>query len=244
MGVKRNGKATQRGVLIPTLNGGTKQLTWPRVALAIPLERTVPGAVFHSFLRIVQRGHPVMALPYMRTDTARNEFASHLLKSQFTHILMLDLDHAHPADIVERLARWVVEDPTRLIVSGMYFRRGEPYEPVAWIRGSNGIYHSLAEWDAAGGLVQVHALGTGAMLISREVFERLPRPWFAYVYNEDGETSNGEDMYFCKLCETHGIAMWLDTTTVSPHLTDGWIDERAYRNYQREHPRETVEVPL
>lgn len=226
------------GLLVPQ---SVKQKPWPRIVIGMPVERTISQHAFFGFLRIFQRGYPFIKVAYTRADIARNTFASQLLETDFTHLLMLDTDHVHPSDIVERLGRWVKEDPTRWVVSGLYFRRGPPFDPLIYIE-RDGDLKPLAQWEE--GLIQVDAVGTGAILIARQVFETIPGPpWFYYEYNnvhEDRWTT--EDIVFCWLCREHGIDIWCDTTTVSPHLISTSIDESAFKQYMAEHPLKTMEV--
>ncbi|RPJ24411.1 MAG: glycosyltransferase family 2 protein [Planctomycetaceae bacterium] len=156
---------------------------WPRIVVGVPMERTMAHAddVFFNFLAIAQNGVPFIKQNYTRTDVARNKMAMQLLQSDFTHLLMLDVDHIHPTDIVQRLARWVVADPGKQVIGGLNFRRGEPYEPCCFLIGPDGRYYAPAEWER--GLVKVDIIGTGSILISREVFERMQPPWFYNIYD-------------------------------------------------------------
>lgn len=211
---------------------------YPRVLVGIPLERNVPHAskTFHRFLEIAAQGPVIMNQSYTRTDLARNRFAMKLLESQFTHLLMLDLDHVHPVDIVQRLARWVLADPGRLVVGGLNFRRSEPYEPCCFVRDKNGLLASPAKWTP--GLMRVDYLGTGSIMIHRKVFEMLEPPWFFNIYDDElrwADTWPGEDIGFNQKCTDAGIELFVDTSTTSPHLTDGLVTESTFNNYLQKH---------
>jgi hypothetical protein len=204
----------------------------PRVMVGVLPERNgVPSPdILFDLIAIAQRGHPFVRIPYTRTDLARNSLAEHLLSEErFTHVLMLDADHRHPHDIVERLSRWVIEDPSRQVVAGLAFRRGAPFDPCMYMEADNGQVYVPDEWQ---GLLRVDLAGTAAMMISREVFERIPRPWFAFDYSGAAKREYpGEDMWFCRRCKEHGIPIWVDTTTVSPHLIENWVTEGTFRSY-------------
>jgi hypothetical protein len=163
----------------------------------------------------------------MRCDVARNTYAADLLKSEHTHLLMLDSDHIHPPDIVQRLARWMVEDPARLVVGGLNFRRGEPFDPCAYVKDEDGAVLGLTDW---GDLVECHSIGTGCILISREVFERIPPPWFGYDVTAFPEYPS-DDIFFCNLCRQHDIKLFCDTTTTSPHLIESAVGKDTFVNY-------------
>jgi hypothetical protein len=206
-----------------------------RVVVAIPMERTVSDHAFNAFWEIARKGWPAFHRPYGRTDIHRNVFAQMLLNSEFTHLVMLDADHIHPPDVVERLVRWIWLDPDKLVIGGLHFRRGEPFEPCAFIFGSDGHLHAPAEWEP--GLIKVDAIGHGTLLVSRKVFERIPGPWWCYDYSRYGEgIFPSEDMWFSRLCREHGIDMWCDTTLTSPHLITNVVDADTFRRYVADHP--------
>ena len=218
---------------------GNGDKPWPRVVIGMPMERSIPQCGVWSLAQLAQLGYPLFQLPYTRVDVARNQFARDLLKSDFTHILMLDDDHKHPPEIVERLTRWVVQDKTRMVISAFVQRRGEPYDPCMYFpSGDGGLYSPV---DFPEGLIQVRNqygpgwVGTGAVLISREVFEKIPWPWFAYEYTKEDEYPT-EDVYFSKKCIEYGIDVWVDTTVECPHLTERFITKELYMQYIAEHP--------
>jgi glycosyltransferase involved in cell wall biosynthesis len=208
-----------------------------RAIIGVPIERAISYAdeVFWAFISIAQQGWPFIKLPYTRIDVARNKFAMHMLNSDFTHLVMLDVDHEHHANVVKRLVRRVEEDPARLVVSGLNFRRGQPYEPIAFVCRDQATY-SVADW-APGEMIPVDLIGCGCVIISREVFERLPGPpWF---WNDYGGAAldnwPGEDIVFSRLCRQKGIELWIDTATSSDHLIDGRVNEAVYRAYMDAH---------
>lgn len=205
---------------------------WPRIVVYIPMFPALPHApeVFYDFLVIAQQAPDLMKSDYKRTDVARNLAAEKLLEGEHTHILMLDADHKHPANIVQRLASWVIDDPERLIVGGLNFRRGGNFDPCVGVIGVNGGFYTPYEWDD--GLIEVDRLGTGSVLISREVFERLERPWFYYPYDRvDEQFYPSEDYPFSKKCREAGIRLWCDTGLVSPHAMTTFVDENTYREH-------------
>lgn len=206
---------------------------YPRVLVGIPMERAISHAdkVFWQFMAIAKQGPAFLPIPYMRTDLYRNKAAANLLQSDFTHLLMLDVDHIHPVNIIQQLARWVLLDRKKFqVIGGLNFRRGEPYEPCAFQVDNNGDIYTMAEWEQ--GLVKVDALGTGSILIAREVFEQLEPPWFFNDYSEAWKDNYpGEDIGFSAKCRAAGIGLYVDTTTTSPHMIDSQVTEETYRSY-------------
>lgn len=213
--------------------------TGVKVVIGLPLERNIRDMAFLGLLQCLRKGWPMFPRLYGRTDINRNEFARQLLDSDYTHLLMLDTDHIHPPDVVERLVRWVIEDPKRLVVGGLHFRRGEPYDPCMFIKDKDGAYHAPVEWPK-NSLLKVDSMGHGSILIAREVFERLPGPWWQYTYDKWTPAFNwvfpSEDIYFCDLCMKHGIDLWCDTSQTSPHMIDALVDGEAFQKWLADHP--------
>lgn len=201
------------------------------VLVGIPLERNVNAIAFNHLVDILRRGYPYIKAGYRLTPVQRNTFGEELLKSKHTHLLMLDTDHQHPIDIVERLSRWWKEDSSKRIIGALCFRRGEPFDPLAFIREKDGSFRTLAEWPKT--LIRVQAVGSGAILIHRSVFEEMPFPWFETRY--ENRVSIGEDIVFCHKAEDAGIGMWCDMTTVSPHIMESLVDESSFRNWLETH---------
>lgn len=211
---------------------------YPKILLFVPMFPALPYAsdVFYDFMAIAARGPAILRSGCHRVDMAREKACEQFMETDFTHILMLDADHKHPPDIIQQLAKWVIEDPDKLVVGGLNFRRTPPYDPCAYIIQDN-EYHTLLDWDP--GLLEVDRVGTGSILIAREVFERLKKPWF-YIHAEHIEKEGfvSDDIAFCLNCTDAGIRLWVDTVTQSPHMTQAFIAEETYKQYVKEHLRE------
>jgi len=131
----------------------------------------------------------------------RQLLANRALESKADYILWLDSDMHFPKDTVDRL---LAHDKD--IVAATYSTRVKPLRSVAFINQ----YDLDARLDAKTGLHKVWAVGMGCMLVSRKVFEVLPKPWFAHVYNEVEDNFVGEDVYFCKQAAEHGFKTFID----------------------------------
>jgi len=213
---------------------------FPRVLVSFLLERSISYAdlVFPSIVQIAAQGPVVLNMPYQRTDLARNKAAIELLKTDFTHLLMLDIDHIHPHDIVQRLSRWVLADPKKFqVVGGLNFRRSEPHDPCAYTYDETDQSMWTVEWDENTEIVEVDRLGTGSILIAREVFETIEPPWFYNDYSQVwADKWPGEDIGFSRKCKDAGIKMWVDCKTTSPHITNAVVDESSWRRWKEANP--------
>jgi len=205
---------------------------YPRILTGVLQERAMSHAsyLFYDFWDIAMQGVPIIKMPYIRTELARNKMAIQLLLSDYTHLLMLDIDHRHPIEIIQRLARWVLLKPEVQVVGGLNFRRGAPFDPCVGYWADEEKDDTLARpvaWER--GLMPIDMLGTGSILIAREVFELIPPPWFAFDYSFVwADKWPGEDIWFSKLCDEYGVKKYVDTTCTSPHMTVAMINEDTY----------------
>jgi hypothetical protein len=139
----------------------------------------------------------------------RNQLAEAMLADpRFGALFFCDHDMVPPADTVERLLAHHVG-----IVGALYFGRIPPYYAQAGFTNPGGWLRPLERF---GGRQEVDVCGTGALLIRREVFEAVPRPWFKHPYPDP--IVGGEDSYFCKMATGSGIQTYCDTDLAVGHL--------------------------
>lgn len=139
-------------------------------------------------------------------DWARNALANSFLEGKdpytgenFTHALWLDDDHIFNPDMACRLAAVSELD----MVSAVYYQRTSPYHPAAYVKDDSG--NEFRHWplmDIPPTIVEVDAVGFGALLMRREVMEKTPKPWFTIDWQA------GEDIAFCKRAKDSGFRIW------------------------------------
>lgn len=216
-----------------------------RIWWAILPERNMYDVSYRNGLRLAyaagRRGHIPIYAQYGRTDVTRQGMCEVFLQMGARPddtLVMLDVDHEHPIDIIDRLARHDVP-----VCVPLMFRRQEPYQACAFRRGADGALHHLASFPP--GLLKMDAVGSGAIAIQRRALTKILDaglgPWlFKYEYLETNAPS--EDMYFSKLCEKAGVEMYVDTTIETPHITLGFIDRGVYDSFIADHPDEMGEL--
>lgn len=212
------------------------------VLLCIPFGEVIFGDTFGYLAAIIQKGWLLHYRGGGSITVHRNEFAMELLKHPTCeYLVMLDQDHAHPADIVERLMMHALQDREKKIISGLNYRRGVPYEPMAYIRHGDKHCRYEGEFDGES-LYSVDAVATCAMLVHRSVFETIPGPWFEDNYKRYAEhVFSGEDLDFCRKARNAGFKIWVDSSLTSPHRTTCWVDKAFYDAWREanEMPEET-----
>lgn len=181
-------------------------------------------------------GYSYITSNCQRTDVARNKLCAafrKLAQDPNDVLVMLDGDHTHPYDTIERL---VAHDPAQGVVGALAFRRGEPFFPCYFLRDVHGKLSIPLEWT--GDLTPCVVVGTGAIAIRRWVLDKIadagyPAPFF-YEY-DDAMFATGEfrseDITFGLICEKLGISHYCDTALITPHLITSAVDQTAWAQY-------------
>lgn len=159
---------------------------------------------------------------------ARNLLANDFLKSECDTMLFIDADMTfNPNDII-RLLAWTSK-PDRNIVGG-----------VGCARKKQTTYYSMLDQDEDGnllmdrmGLVRAKRMGTGFMMIQREVIETLTAAHPEWEYHDASANRDlhslfdfmstregyiGEDYLFCDRARAHGFEVWIDPTIKLGHM--------------------------
>jgi hypothetical protein len=177
-------------------------------------------------------------------QSARNHLADLFLKNkEFTHMMFIDADIGFEAIDIIHMINADVD-----VIGGVY-----PRKKIAWNRVRDAIaagvpddklpehtgdmvIHMLDDADKAivkaGEPFEVKGIGTGFMLIKREVFEKLIGVVDTYV-NDDEEVENeffflkkhpengkqlSEDYTFCHVCRENGIKVYIAPWAAFSHV--------------------------
>lgn len=101
------------------------------------------------------------------TDMNRDAGVAGFLNREADWLMWLDDDTVPPTGFLNHLLSL-----GREFVGGLYFLGGEPYNPIAYMRDQEGLYHPIYEY-AHGALIPVDSIGMGCTLIHRSVYERI-----------------------------------------------------------------------
>lgn len=203
------------------------------VLIGFPCERTVMNQALDGMAGVIYRaalhGWDIFNFGYRFTDVARNQMAEKLLESDNEWLCMLDSDHRHAPDVVEALLACALAFPEQVdVMSGLNYRRGYPYEPMAYRYNAEGRLRPLYTWGE--GMIEVDAVATCACLIHRRVFEALKPPWFWFSYSEDGRWQGEDINFFKRLKRETPFRVWVHPQITSPHfIVDEIGDDRRYR---------------
>lgn len=151
----------------------------------------------------------------LEVAVARNMLTTMFLEqTDATHLLFWDDDILPPPDGLMRL----LEDNAP-IVSGFYVSRQPPAQPVVYQRLPplrKHLYQPVAPQHP--GLFYADGVGAGFLLIRREVFERIPRPWFQFLCGRPRGENISEDFYFCEKAIKAGYKILVDGRVSCGHV--------------------------
>lgn len=195
-----------------------------KISIAICTNRQVKAKTVLSLLGVVAHTeheiHPVVATEGFTTAENRNYCVYQALKNGSDFLLFVDDDMTFDADTIDRLLAHGKE-----IVGVASNSRVLPKSPTVGLMDENGEYMhpdrtSPHKMKIPESLFKAFFVGTGVMLIDMKVFEKLPKPWFKFTMDDNGQVTKGEDGYFCEQARAHGIDIWCDPTLSIGHIGD------------------------
>jgi len=144
---------------------------------------------------------------------ARNDACRALLDSSHSHLFFLDDDHGFaPVILAQLLARNLD------VVCGTYLLRSWPFHVCAfrsWKDDTRVSGRPLVLAPGLKGLQKVKVTGCGVLLITREVIQMIPSPWFTMGIMDSDHIS--EDFTFFRRVEDAGYDAWLDLDVIVGH---------------------------
>jgi hypothetical protein len=136
-------------------------------------------------------------------DNNRNFIVETFQQSKMDYLLMIDSDVIPQGNILD-----MVNHDKDVVSAFIKTYKGTEIIPLAMnkVDGGYKVYATLER-----GLNKVDATGTGCMMIKKEVFDKLAKPYFQFQYDKEGRLTNGEDFNFCDKINDAGMEVWFDT---------------------------------
>ncbi len=195
-------------VAVPSRDVHTKQIDGELAGLIFNMQNEKEYEIEYEIFG----GQPV--------ELARNNLVKRFLETDCEYILMVDDDIVPPRDILD-MARHGKD-----IVAGLCyaFNPRTGIFPVAYEKVEKG--HFRGNLDLIGrdsevenkGLKKVYLVGSGCILISRRVFDRIEEPYFRFIYNDEvTKIEDSEDFDFCRRAVSAGFEVYIDTDRVCGH---------------------------
>jgi hypothetical protein len=147
-------------------------------------------------------------------EKARNDIAKHFMESDATHLLFVDSDTIPPVDAIMKLLALDKPIATALTPIVEFNEQTRNY----W-RKWNCVGMNDVHMQPDTGLQQCKGAGSSCILIRREVFEKMPQPWYEFRYKDDNgkEKEISEDIMFVIKALSMGIETWADTSILCQH---------------------------
>jgi hypothetical protein len=177
------------------------------VAICIPVRDHVTAVFTHSLALLTKKcgesNQKISLHMIMGSEVAmqRQQLADEAMETKATHVLWLDSDMHFPSNVLQGLL-----SHNKDIIACNYSTRVKPHRPVAF-KSENDLD---ARVHSGTGIEKIWAIGMGCMLVKREVFESMDRPYFSVSWNEDYTGLMGEDIWFCNKAKQHGYDIWLE----------------------------------
>lgn len=203
----------------------------PKILIAIPCMDMVHTDFMISLNNLQRIGATSCAVTKSSlVYSARNSLTKQAIANGFDRILWLDSDMVFESDLLVKLSEHV--DNGCEYVSGLYFKRTYPTEPV--------LYKSIEQRQIEDGLstdalvytnypkdqlFEVAATGFGAVMMTTDLAKK--------VYDEYGLPFSptlglGEDLSFCLRAKSVGAKLYCDSSIKLKHIGLTSYDEVTY----------------
>lgn len=148
----------------------------------------------------------------------RNYLVEQALQNGAKYIFFMGDDTIPPPDGFMRLYQRMEQNPDISIVTGVYFSRSYPPQPMLWRGWMQGSYYN---WHV-GEFFETDWAGCDCLMIRTDVFRSMPRPWFSqdYVFSAEQKKPIAlatEDVYFYEKARKFGFSAWVDASVQCVH---------------------------
>lgn len=194
-------------------------------------------------------------------ENNRNKICERFLaETEADYLYFWDYDNGLFPDAFDLYMEGMARDDIH-ILSGLYFRKEKHPRFVGGLALADmqGYTSDIAMFCGNSGPINLTKMpnvtkamsGAGALMIKRDVFNNVPKPWFqTHSYRPDELRWDiwgmmTEDVYFCELAQKHGYDIWLDPRIESPHYKGDEVWPKNWHQYERpEEERVDVEVKV
>ena len=159
----------------------------------------------------------------MQVDAARNELAKRACAGGYERILWIDSDMTFEPDMMERL--WADLEQGYDVVTGLYFKRTFPLEPVIYSEIDTETPEAKTYWDyPKDTLFPIAGCGFGGVLMKTEALAELKEPPFLPFLHLS------EDLSFCVRMGENGRLIACDSRVKLGHMGTIVFSEKLYKH--------------
>lgn len=187
-----------KGIYIAILNQG-----WVRPELVTMLANLPKKREYNIYI-----GYPA----HKPITHNRNTIVKRFLESGMDYLLMIDSDNIPPQNILE------LADYDKDVIGGLcYAFMNNMIIPLCLELNDHKSY-DLMDISLNEGLVECDGIGSGVMMIKKEVLENIQFP-FENMYDPEGIKIKGLDIKFCESAKEKGYKVWCHTDYKCSHWT-------------------------
>ena len=202
-----------------------------RILIAVPCMDSVPSQFAQSLATLNKVEECVVAFQMgSLIYNSRNYLATAAVKMEADYVLWLDSDMVFSSDVLQRL--WQDRDKGD-IITGIYYRRVEPYKPVLFskldIENDQCQYEGYDDFPQDK-LFEVAGCGFGCILTPTNVFVDVINK-FGNMFSPIGGV--GEDLSFCWRARQCGFKIVADPSIQLGHVGHYVIDRGFYDVYAK-----------
>lgn len=211
-----------------------------KITLAICTNREVKAKTVGSLLELVNYSkgvnfHILVANRGYHVGENRSYCVEQAKRNGSEYLLFIDDDMVFPPDTLERL-----HHRKKDVIGVNSYSRCLPLSSTVGLMDKDGKYmhpdmHSAIEMRIPDTLFKAYFVGAGVMLINMKVFDKIEKPYFPFVSDDNGMIIHGEDGSFCEKVKKAGIDIWCD-----PLVKVGHIGEYIYQAPPKEDLIQTI----
>ena len=204
-----------------------------KIFIAVPSMDQVPARFAQSLAMLRSTEHTIVGFQMgSLVWDSRTKLAQRAIRCEADYMLWLDSDMEFPPDLLERLMDTLNKTEDADIVTGLYFRRVEPYSPVLFEKISlAGVGANWKEFDKLPeeDVFEVEGCGFGAVLVPTDVMMSVMAKYGDPFWPQN---HLGEDLAFCIRARELGYHIYCDQTIRIGHVGHNVVDRDFYTFYQ------------
>lgn len=202
-----------------------------KILIAVPCMNQVPAEFAYSLANLQKIGQcatlfKIGTLIYV----ARDELAKAALACDAEYVLWLDSDMEFSPDLLKRMMQTYEENDVD-ILSGLYFRRMEPYTPTIFehlnLDDENVEWRDFSHIPAKP--FEIAGCGFGCVLMRTDIFPEIVREFDAMFTPVKGL---GEDLAFCWRARKLGYKIMCDPRITLGHIGYNIVTKDFFLSYQ------------
>ena len=189
----------------------------PKIMVCVPTAGTINSYMAMWLLNISKTPNYQVAiniLTHKPTISCRNLLTNDFLNSDYEYSFWVDDDIIPMGDGLA-LANFKKDIVSQICLVG----KNDKLVTLALDKIGEEQYRPIDPRRLKAPLTEVDAVGSGAVMIHRRVFEKLGPPWWKDKNNEMGARSLGHDFLLCDRAKAAGFKIYVDPRVIASHIT-------------------------